>query len=339
MFIGMFHYRKNPEEVSRAYLYASIAKMEGIDFFFFSSKDVDFSKKVINGKFYDEGTWKKKEFPFPDVIMNVVGPITPKQTEIYNKLKEYIPFTSFPVGTKMSVYNRIKKAKVYSNYLIPYIKIKEPIDVLQFLNNYSKIIIKPISGHHGNQVICIEKDNEVFAIKKGCNVKNMTRMELFDYISQVQANNKILMQKYITCRRKTGESYDIRIHLQKDGEGKWKNTIIYPKIGSKEKITTNLGQGGKIGILKNFLYDEFGEEYYNIKRYLEVFAIKFANHFDGLYNHQFDELGIDIGLDENMKIWIYEVNWRPGQMFIEFKTAKNAVMYASYVAKQSKGGV
>ena len=30
------------------------------------------------------------------------------------------------------------------------------------------------------------------------------------------------------------------------------------------------------------------------------------------FNETIDELGMDVGLDENDKIWIFEVNWRPG---------------------------
>ena len=108
--------------------------------------------------------------------------------------------------------------------------------------------------------------------------------------------------------------------------------MIYPKIGFKHKVATNLGQGGKITELKTFLNIVFGDEYFDIMRYLEVFAIQFAEHFDTLYKHEFDELGIDIGLDEDKKIWIYEVNWRPGHIFLESKASYYTVKYANYLA-------
>lgn len=74
-----------------------------------------------------------------------------------------------------------------------------------------------------------------------------------------------------------------------------------------------------------------------MENYLQVFALQFARHFEELYNHKFSELGVDIGLDENRKIWIYEVNRRhPGQIFIESRWARNAVMYALYVAKKNR---
>ena len=66
----------------------------------------------------------------------------------------------------------------------------------------------------------------------------------------------------------------------------------------------------------------------NIQRYLERFAVSFSNHFDSLYdNVLFDELGIDVGIDEDQKLWLFEVNWRPGAPNIfnlELDVARNS---------------
>ena len=116
----MFHFRKDPRKVGRAYRYASVARIEGIDFFYFTSKRVNFESKTIQGLYFESDEWKEKTYPFPDVIINHVGPITNFQKLVYNKLMKIIPFTSYPVGTKLSVYNRIKKGNEFVEYLIPY---------------------------------------------------------------------------------------------------------------------------------------------------------------------------------------------------------------------------
>lgn len=330
--IGIYHYRKDPKNYGRAYRYAAIAKLENVDIFYFTSKGVDFDNKTINGFYYDNGKWLEKEFPFPDVIINHVGPITKKQRAIYNKLMKLVPFTSNPVGTKLTVYNKIKKGKEFVDYLIPYQKLKKPIDVLEFLEKHPQIILKPLSGHHGKGIIFIEKIDENFIIKTNDENLILNRIKLYEYITKVQEKNKMIIQKYINSKTNTDEPFDIRIHLQKDENGKWINTKIYPKVGFSNKVITNLSSGGKITLLKTFLESLYGKEYFDMKKYLEVFAIQFANHFESLYKHKFDELGIDVGLDENNRIWIYEVNWRPGHIFIEFNAAVNVIKYAKYLA-------
>ena len=335
--VGMYHYRKNPCKVGRAYRYAAIASLEGINFFYFTAKRVDFERKIIRGLYYENGEWKEKEFPFPDVIINTVGPITEFQKEIYYKLKKMISFTSYPVGTKLSVYKRIKKGNEFIDYLIPYKLIKKPIDVFEFLKRHPQVIIKPISGHHGKQVVFIRQELDSFIIKESEDTKTLSRIELYNYLIELLKDKKMLIQKYIACTMDTGESFDIRLHLHKDENKKWQNTLIYPKIGFKNKIATNLGQGGKVAVLKTFLMNTYGNEYFDIMKYLEVFAKQFAEHFDNLYKHEFDELGIDVGLDQDKKIWIYEVNWRPGHIFLEAKASMYAMKYAAYLAIKHRG--
>jgi hypothetical protein len=335
MIIGMYHIRKDPRKVTRTYLYAAIAKMEGFTFYYFTAKDVDFENRVINGKYYHHGRWKRNEFPFPDVIMNIAYPVNEKQLEIYNKLKEEIPFTSYSVGNKEEVYRRLSKSDEFSQYIIPYKEIKEVNDVFEFIDQYQKVIIKPVKGKHGDNVIYIENMFYHFLVKEASGEKNLNHNELITYLNQLIATQPLLVQKYINSRRKTGEPYDIRLLLHKTGTGKWK-VDIYPKIGVKDKIITNVCKGGQVTILSNFLQNEFGDKYLDVENYLQVFALQFAEHFESLYKHSFSELGVDIGLDENMKIWLYEVNWHPGQIFIESRSAKNAVLYAAYVAKKYK---
>ena len=87
------------------------------------------------------------------------------------------------------------------------------------------------------------------------------------------------------------------------------------------------------------LKQEFSEEAFNIKRMLEHFALSLARHLDEIqmvkFGETIDEIGIDVGLDENQKIWIYEVNWRPGcppAFYLELDVVKYTIQYAKYLA-------
>ncbi|MEH7490377.1 YheC/YheD family protein, partial [Priestia megaterium] len=53
----------------------------------------------------------------------------------------------------------------------------------------------------------------------------------------------------------------------------------------------------------------------------------------------FDELGIDVGLDKKGRLWIFEVNWRPGPpviMNVELDVVRNTLQYAQYLADKNK---
>ena len=332
--IGLLHTRLDPKLVSRAYLYSAIARNEGAHLYYFTSRDIDFSKKTIKGKYYRRGVWVAKEIRFPDVVINVSGPNTPKQRAIYNRLESMVPFTSHRVGNKMMVYNRLIKAKTFSAYVIPYQPIRSVDDILPFLEKHQKIIIKPNAERHGNYIYYVEKTDDEYRFIYRNREFRKKEEDAKDYMGMMLKDRPMLMQKYINSRRKTGEAYDFRLHVQKDGYGIWQNTAILPRVSQDERIITNLSQGAFLSIFECFIQNEFSDRYRSMKFKIEGFALLLARHFDTIYNCEFDELGIDIGIDEDGKIWIYEVNWRPGHVYIEMKAARNAVDYAIYLVKK-----
>lgn len=337
--VGMLHYRKNPAKVKKAYTCAAVAKMEGIEFYYFSPNSVIFEEEIIHGYVYENGNWLQKEMAFPDVIYNASGMKTLPQKKIYRKLKKLIPFTSYPVGNKMKVYRKIKEIPEFAHYLIPSKKVKEPQAVFHALKEYNKIIIKPLSGSQGKGVISIEQNGDKFDLVEGFKSRLVDETDLRSKIETVISEKVFLVQPYISCMTKEGHPFDFRIHVQKNGSGEWGITLIYPRIGSEDGIISNVSSGGYIGKFESFLEREYGSEGYDIQRILEQFAIRFSERFDSIYEKQLDELGIDIGIDENKKLWIYEVNWRPGSAYRGLDAAKNTIPYAAYLAIQNKKGV
>lgn len=87
--IGMFHFRENPWDVTKAYAYAAAAKAEGVNFFYFTPKDVWVEEETIIGKVYENGKGVEKEFPFPDVIYNASAP-PDKEAEEMKRIYGYL---------------------------------------------------------------------------------------------------------------------------------------------------------------------------------------------------------------------------------------------------------
>ena len=85
--------------------------------FYFTLGKVNIETEKILGKTYENGNWVEQEFSFPDVIYNASVHISDKNQQIYDYLHEKVPFTSHSIGNKLSVYNRINRAKNLSNIL------------------------------------------------------------------------------------------------------------------------------------------------------------------------------------------------------------------------------
>ena len=342
--IGMLHHRADPQKVRKAYTYSVVAKAEGINFFYFTPGKVNIKDQTINGKIYENGDWHEREFPFPDVIYNASYPLTDKAKDIVDFLYDIIPFTSHSVGNKLYVDKLIKKGKSFDQFRIPTIELDDVNQLMEMVHLYPKVIIKPLSGHQGKGIVFIEKEgNEKYKVNDAGEVSFYKKEELVEFASQKIQEEEYLAQQFICCQIKSGQVYDLRLHVQKNGEGKWVITSIYPRVGTVGSITSNMGSGGFTCFLDTFLQKEFEDSWFNIKRTLEYFAINFSNHLDSLYDDvSLDELGIDVGIDENQKLWLFEVNWRPGPPIIfncELDVARNTVHYAKYLADNHKRSV
>ncbi|PNK22560.1 alpha-L-glutamate ligase [Bacillus thuringiensis] len=338
--IGMLHHRSDPNTVNKAYAYSAVAKAEGIKLFYFTLGKVNIKTEKILGKIYENGQWIEQEFSFPDVVYNVSVHLTNNNQMIFDYLYNKIPFTSHSVGNKLNVYNKIKKGEKFKEYLIPFDKLNNINNFFDMINHHKKVIIKPISGHQGKGIIFIEKHSINYSLKNSERILWINQKELSNFISNKIQEEKYIVQKFISCQIKSGHVYDFRLHVQRNGEGKWVITSIYPRIGPLESIVSNMASGGYSTYLDVFLKTEFDKDSYNIQKYLEQFAIQFSNHFNSLYeNVLFDELGIDVGIDNNQKLWLFEVNWRPGvpNIFnLELDVAKNLINYAKYLASKHK---
>ncbi|MDQ0973058.1 UDP-N-acetylmuramoyl-tripeptide--D-alanyl-D-alanine ligase [Neobacillus niacini] len=339
--IGMLHHRKDPNTVIKSYAYAVVAMAEGADFIYFTPKSVNFDNQTIEGYEYKNGSWQEKITLFPDVIYNTGSPEKlDVSKDIINQLKETIPFTTVSLGNKWVINERLIKGKEFSNYLIPAKVLKEWTDLTKFLNLYTDVVVKPMDGRKGQGIYFIKTCDKGFIVNKDSQDKTYTKNELKEFFYTLLEENTYIVQPYIISKTKSGLAFDFRLHAQKNGEGKWVITTIYPRIASDCTIVTNINNGGYTNYLLPFLNQEFSEEEaFNIKRTLEYFTLALARHLDELQMLEFseviDEIGIDVGLDENQKLWIYEVNWRPGcppAFYLELDVVRNTIQYAIYLA-------
>ncbi|MFD1204295.1 YheC/YheD family protein [Sporosarcina contaminans] len=339
--IGMLHHRKDPVTVIKAYAFAAVAVAEGCVFYYFSPGDVNFVNRTIRGQVYEKGAWKSKILPFPDVIYNAGSPEKlSKSKETIDKLKQEIPFTTHSIGNKWSVNRRLKEAGEFSHYLIPTESVKNPEHFFKFISAFDKVVFKPIDGRKGKGIYFIVQENGKFIVKaEGLN-RTYTKNQMNGFIKQKLSNETFIVQPYIRSVTNSGQVFDFRLHVQKNGTGNWVITTIYPRVAPKGSIIANINSGGYTNYLDPFLEQEFGEEAFNIRKKLEFFSLSLANHLDELQMEKFgetiDEIGVDVGMDEERKLWIYEVNWRPGcppAFYLELDVVKNTILYAKYIAK------
>ncbi|MCL2563766.1 MAG: YheC/YheD family protein [Oscillospiraceae bacterium] len=344
MLIGYMHYRKSPAGLNRAYAFAAAAKAEGAELLYFSPGAVDFEKGTINGYQYADGKWENTVSPYPDVIYNTNSFSRDKQMDAAERLSQKVPFTSYSIGSKVTVYRNLTRYKKYADYLVPSEQISSAEQFFVFLEQYPEIVFKPSWGNKGMDVYYVKKEGGALRVRYGAEEARYDTAQAAEFVRSRLEQDDYIVQPYINCRTKTGVPYDFRLHVQKGHAGKWVNPIIYPRISSNGSIVCNIGQGGYTSDLTGFLQREFGAQHYDIRKYIELFSLQLAAHMDDiqqeLYGEELNELGIDIGLDEAQRIFVYEVNWRPGHppfTNINLSVIQNTIRYAMHLVRRAEG--
>jgi len=329
MIIAVMHWRKHPSKVSRMYPLAAICKLEGVDFYYFTPRHVNFENKTVRGYHYDDG-WKKKTFPFPDIVLNSSRLRTTKQIEVRRRLKNYVLFSESKIGSKKAVDSILKKS-YYKKNLPETIKVRSRYELYNFIDKYKRVVLKPSVGARGESIYFIVKENTEYKIFYQQEV--FTDLEgLLDSIDL----DLYLAQRYIDSKTKMNLPVDYRIHTQKDGNGNYVITKIYPRVAPKAFTVTNISQGSYSVYIKPFLRQNF-ENADEIYTKLKVLGIGVSKYLDNHY-HNLNELGLDVCIEDGIP-YIIEVNWRPGsiiQFFSSYEHLVNLVRYSIYKVKNNQ---
>ncbi|WP_040978665.1 YheC/YheD family protein [Oceanobacillus jeddahense] len=336
--IGVYLSSTNPlntQPKSRIHALLEEGKKQNASLVFFCSDDINFKTKKINGTVFQNGSWQQMPVSFPEVVYNVETTSRRQQNQIEKKLRKEIPFTNFGIGNKYYFPDKLIRKRKYAELLAPFRLIKEEATVYHFLDKNKKAVIKPILGRQGLRVFLVEKKGGHYFIQEGKKERVVGQKKFNEWIQAILAvkNNDYIIQNYIEARTKDGEPFDIRAHVQKNSEGKWQMTKIYPRIGHRQSILSNISQGGRTEELATFLDVEFGDKGSQYAKDLKKLALDLILYVDKLMDFSLSDMGIDLTIDKSGRFWMHEINNGPESRYHQQDWATNTIGYAIYIAK------
>lgn len=336
--VGIYLGHTNPRDImpeARVNALVEEGKKQNAKLVFFCSDDITFENKTINGEVFKDDLWQQASVPFPEVIYNLSVGSRIKQSQVERKLRRELPFTNFGLGNKYHLPEALIKNRIYADLLVPFKIIKNESTVYNFFDKKKKAVIKPILGRQGSSVFLVEKKGGHYSIWEGKKERVVGQKKFNDWIQAIIAvkNNDYMIQNYVEARTKNGEPFDVRAHMQKNSEGKWQITKIYPRIGHKKSILSNISQGGRTEEFEAFMNNEFDSKGNLYSSELRKLAMDLTIHVDKLMDYSLNDLGIDLTIDKSGKFWMHEINNGPESKYHEQEWAANTIGYASYIAK------
>lgn len=322
MKVAMMRTYKSPGRLGR--MTSLVCDHFGVEFFFFNPEDVNFKKKTINGQFYINGRWRRQETSFPLAVDNEVI----RDQKFMQALDKECYLTCHFIGSKKQVFERLASSNEFNDVLIPHKTIQSVQDIYDFTKEHGRTLLKPIVSNGGRNIYTVKNVNKRLELVSDDSSERLTKSAFTEFYEQTIKPRVYIAQPFIKSRNNQGDPFDIRMHVRKNLSGNWQNAAIYPRIGIGKGITSNISQGGGVSPLNSFLESRYGDSWQEVRDNLFEVSSWFPKKFEAMYDFDFDAFGIDFGLDENGKPWLFEVNTSPG---VKYFVAEDAELRAHYL--------
>lgn len=277
------------------------------------------------GYMLHDGEWLKQKVPLPNVLYNRVHSRRSENSSHYQQLFEEITkrnilmFNSHFLS-KLDVHEALLKNGSLLPHLPESIQLQNEESFCSFLKQFSSIYIKPIHGSQGRNIIKVHQINEQWVIE--FSESNLpakiaaTEDEVFSFVKKYSKRRSYLLQKALTLANWEQKTVDFRILLHLKPNGRWQITSSIARMGEANRIVNNVARGATMQNSKHLLMSSFPpSEAKKIHHSLLQLAIEVAETIEKEVKGFYGELGIDLGLDEQLHPWIIEVNSKPSKKF------------------------
>ncbi|HZK44233.1 MAG TPA: YheC/YheD family protein [Syntrophomonadaceae bacterium] len=317
--------------------------------FAFSPYSIDVTKGLVKGYSHGSKGWVKGTFPIPDVIYPRDRAYSRSRLQIRKRAENMgIALLNPTLVGKWESHKILMQNPKLKEFLPETKLVKDFSEVEQMLRIHNAVYLKPVAGSQGRGIIKVVKRKsrgfyEYRYVLEERMVKGSaySRVNLQRSLRRIMGNRSYIVQKQINLLKYDGNIIDVRVLVQKDHTGEWDVTGIASRVGKNGSITSNISSGGsgrKIEqILNRNKYD--ANEQIRIIDDIHYVSIEVTKTLEKSIG-QSGEMGVDLGIDTNGKVWFIEANIRParhvfnliGEPETRLRSVEKPMLYARYLA-------
>lgn len=337
MSIGIYHAIQPLQLLSSARIDALVnaALDQQVQILFFDEKGLDLKNNLVTASIPDpnhQGQWVHQTLPLPDIVINEMGKLPKERSLIEQKLNRMVTFTSHPIHGKLRIQQYLSQSESLAPLVIPTQTCRNIHSLHEYLSHYRHVIVKPDRGRQGQGIVNIRATgDQEFLWQTGTKEQILTPIGLEKTLMAWIEDQEYLVQPYIHCQTTDHRPFDFRIHVQRNHQGVFQITRIYPRIGEAGTVISNYSQGGTTAEWTTWLQKQFPQSAEQWIMTLPEIGLQLAEYIDSMYDYPLDELGIDLAIDDEEKLWFYEANTAPQTRDHEYERAVHTIGYAHYL--------
>lgn len=208
---------------------------------------------------------------------------------------------------------------------LPETRLLKLNELAKQLHQYQSLVLKPRAGSFGRDILFITRDGansyHIHSERKTVTMKDTER--LLQWIGKETGNRGYVVQRRLQLAQIQHSPFDIRIMVQrrKGNASTWNVTGSYAKVAAKGYLITNV-PSRIIPVPEALKLARLRDRSLIVKA--NRIALLAAQRLGGRFP-KLRQVGFDIGIDRNRRIWIIEGNYQPDLQ--PFRLLKDSSMY------------
>ncbi len=305
-------------------------------FFAFTPKDINWQQETVHGWFLDGGGgWVRRVVPLPDVVYNRLPSRRAETGSYITSLREKfvrrrIPIFNWSFFNKSDVYSLLDNDPEALAHLPESINNPTSEKIKELLEKHHFLYYKPTGGSLGMGIYRLTyhaKRGYFVRYRKGASNVLLRFTSFSSLIRMLKARHGARLSGYVVQQgiRLIEIDHcpiDFRFHMHKNGENKWVVAGIGAKKAGRGSVTTHVKNGGQLMTPEQALSRTFGDRSSEVLQNAKDVAVKLSEAIERNYTHTLGELGLDIGIDKDGEIWMFEANAKPGRSIFKHPALK-----------------
>ncbi|KRE57457.1 YheC/YheD family protein [Paenibacillus sp. Soil750] len=218
-------------------------------------------------------------------------------------------------GIKWDQHRELMKNRQVNRHLPATMKLNKQ-SFFAMLSRYKTVYLKPNQGAFGVGVMqvrrIVHEKKPYFRIHSGTQQhKFQAKEEVYAFFLGKRVNADYLIQQGIDLLRWNKRPFDLRLMITKQKDHTWRNEGFVGRVAHHKKIVTNIRSGGTALSVEDLLASHTNpttqkKVVMNLNKLGSRICKQLEKNYPGI-----QLFGIDIGMDQNLKPWVIEVNTRP----------------------------
>ena len=261
------------------------------------------------------------EIPIPRVIYDQIASRRYENQEHILSVREYLRSHALVFNDgffdKWQVHAWLAQEPKLQRYLPDTALLDGTHSLVRFLKEHDVVFVKPINGSLGLGIVKLVHDEQkikaVLKTRSGHINENQfsSGEHVYRFYKKRWLRRPHVLQEGLSLITVDERPVDIRVLLQKDRKGLWKKTKMYVRVAAEGEFTSNLTTGGLAVPLSSLFQTQENMSLEAIERHIRRLTTQIPLALERASGRLLGELGVDLGVAQNGRLSIIEVNSKP----------------------------